>query len=69
MRVVLAALGIAFLASCADRADRDSFSGEAARLAEQQAKERCAAEGKRAALRDSSQNLDGSRRFEYVCVQ
>jgi hypothetical protein len=69
MRFVLAMLGVAFLAACADTGDRDNFSGEAARVAEQQAKERCAADGKRAQLRSTSQNLDGSRRYEYVCVQ
>ena len=68
MRVFLAMLGIAFLAACAD-GERDNFSGEASRLAEQQAKQRCAAEGKRAQLRNTTTNLDGSRSYEYVCVQ
>jgi hypothetical protein len=70
MRVLLAMLGIALLAACAaGNSDRDSFSGEASRMAEQQAQQRCAAEGKRAQLRNTFTNLDGSRRYEYVCVQ
>jgi hypothetical protein len=69
MRFILAMLGVAILAACADSSNRDNFSGEASRIAEQQAKERCAAVGKRAQLRNTSENLDGSRRYEYACVQ
>ena len=69
MRVLLAVLGTAALVACADTSPRDDFSGEASRLAEQQAKDRCAALGKRAQLRDVYNNADGSRRYEYQCVQ
>jgi len=69
MRVVLAMLAIASLAACADGGDQDSFSGDAQRISAQQAKDRCAADGKRAELRSSRQNLDGSLHYEYACVQ
>lgn len=69
MRIILAALGVASLAACADAGRRDDFSGEASRKAEQQAKQQCAADGKRAQLRNVYDNVDGSRRFEYQCVQ
>lgn len=69
MRVFLASLGTAALVACADSGSRDNFSGEALRKAEQQAQERCAADGKRAQLRNVYDNADGSRRFEYQCVQ
>jgi hypothetical protein len=67
MRVLLVLL-VAALAACAE-SSRGDFSGEASRVAEQQAKERCAAEGKRAQLRNVFDNADGSRRYEYQCVQ
>jgi len=67
MRVLLAMLGVAFVAACADSAsNHDSFSGEASRMAEQQARQRCAAEGKRAELRHTYTNVDGSRRYELT---
>jgi hypothetical protein len=69
MRFVLPLLGVAILAACADSGDRDNLSGEAAGIFEQEARQRCAIEGKRAQLRNTNQNLDGSRRNEYVCVQ
>jgi hypothetical protein len=68
MRIVLAALGAAFLGACASDGHED-FSGEASRVAGQEAQQRCAAEGKRAQLRNTARNLDGSRSYEYVCVQ
>lgn len=68
MRVLLAMLGIALVPACADRG-RGDFAGEAARVADQQAQQRCAAEGKHARLRNTSRNLDGSQSYEYVCVQ
>lgn len=69
MRVLPALLGTAALVACAESGDRRDFSGEAARAADQQAKERCAAEGKSAQLRNVFNNTDGSRRYEYHCVQ
>lgn len=70
MRAVLAVLGVVLLAACSsDRAADSQFSGDAARAAEQQARERCAQEGKRARLVNVFDNSDGSRRFEYQCVQ
>lgn len=68
MRVILAVLGIALLAACADTR-HDDFSGDASRVAEREAKQRCAAEGKHAQLRNTTTNLDGSRSYEYACVQ
>jgi hypothetical protein len=70
MRATLVTLSVAFLAACTTGRDAESeFSGEAARAAEQAAMERCAAEGKRAQLRNVFENSDGSRRYEYLCVQ
>jgi hypothetical protein len=71
MRVALAMPVIALLSACADagEGDRRDFSGEASRAAEQQARDRCAAEGKRAQLRNVFENVDGSRRYEYQCIQ
>jgi hypothetical protein len=69
MRVFLALLGTAALVACAESSDRRDFSGDASRAAEQQAKERCAVEGKRPQLRNVFDNADGTRRYEYQCVQ
>jgi hypothetical protein len=69
MRVFLALLGTAALVACVESGSRDNFSGEASRKAEQQAQEQCAADGKRAQLLNSYDKADGSRRFEYQCVQ
>jgi hypothetical protein len=68
MRIVLAALCATLAGACVG-GDREDFAGEASRVAGQQAQQRCAAEGKRAQLRNTTQNLDGSRSYEYVCVQ
>jgi hypothetical protein len=74
MRAVIATLGVVLVAGCS--ADSTSgpvgesqFSGEASRAAEEQARQRCAAEGKRAQLANTFENSDGSRRYEYRCVQ
>jgi hypothetical protein len=73
MRAVIATLGVALLAGCsADSSGplgESQFSGEASRAAEEQARQRCAAEGKRAQLANVFDNSDGSRRYEYRCVQ
>jgi uncharacterized lipoprotein len=70
MRAVIAAIGVVLLAACStERTTESEFSGEASRAAEQQARERCAAEGKRAQLANVFENSDGSRRYEYRCVQ
>jgi uncharacterized lipoprotein len=70
MRPVTTALGIALLAACsADPKAESEFSGEASRAAEEQARQRCAAEGKRAQLANVFENSDGSRRYEYRCIQ
>jgi hypothetical protein len=66
-------LGAVALAACSagsnEPAGDSQFSGEAARAAEQQARERCAAEGKRPQLYNTFENSDGSRRYEYRCIQ
>lgn len=73
MRAVIATLGVVLVAACsADSgapAGESEFSGEASRAAAEQARQRCAAEGKRAHLSNVFENSDGSRRYEYRCVQ
>lgn len=72
MRAAIVALGVVLLAGCStdEPAGPDAqFSGEASRAAEEQARQRCAAEGKRPQLANVFDNSDGSRRFEYRCVQ
>ena len=69
MRVVTATFGAVLLTAACASPDKTQFSGEASRAAEDQARQRCAAEGKRAQLANVFDNSDGSRRYEYRCVQ
>jgi hypothetical protein len=70
MRAAIAMFGVVLLAACdTDRAPESEFSGEASRIAAEQARERCAAQGRRAQLANVFDNSDGSKRYEYRCVR
>jgi hypothetical protein len=71
MRAAIVMLGVLVLAGCntAPATSESEFSGEASRAAAEQARQRCGAEGKRAQLANVFDNSDGSRRYEYRCVQ